>query len=176
VCAHAMKRAMRWRLGRRSRSVFGFRIQGIRHDGPAPALLLPLRVLHRCAVADAQGCALYLDKLTILDPSRASSAMIRADQHVYGHVKEPQGAGVLQTVTPAEVLAKYAPRSSEAIRHEMTDREFLDLCDATGDARWTLAFARVPRKIQTVRSLGISWGTVPARSRRNRDSTVSRQG
>jgi hypothetical protein len=51
------------------------------------------------------------------------------------------------------VLAKYERPIAEAIRRDMADREFLDLCDtqsqATGKRRWTLALSKVPQDLQT---------------------------
>ena len=51
--------------------------------------------------------ALYFDKLYLRDPVGASWAASGADYHARESVKQLQDAGILQTVTPADVLAKY---------------------------------------------------------------------
>jgi hypothetical protein len=60
--------------------------------------------------------------------------------------------GILEIVTPATVLAMYEAPISEAIRRDMGDREFLELCEAqsraTGKQRWTLSLAKVPQDVQ----------------------------
>ena len=42
----------------------------------------------------------------------------------------PRWRDVKKTVTPADVLAKYAPPITDAIRGDMLDREFLNRCEA----------------------------------------------
>jgi hypothetical protein len=39
-----------------------------------------------------------------------------------------KGAGILEIITPATVLAQYEKPIAEAIRRDMADREFLVLC------------------------------------------------
>jgi hypothetical protein len=62
-------------------------------------------------------------------------------------------AGILELVTPPTVLAKYEAPIAAAIRQDMGDGEFLDLCDAhikaSGKQRWTLSLAKVPQDLQT---------------------------
>ncbi len=62
-------------------------------------------------------------------------------------------AGILEIITPARVLAKYEKPIAEAIRRNMADRVFLDLCDAEGQVsgkqRWTLSLAKLPENLQT---------------------------
>lgn len=93
--------------------------------------------------------ALYFDKLVILDPVDASWSMVGADHVARGAIALLKDAGMLEVVMPADVLAKYAGPLTEAVRRDMADREFLDLCDAhtvaTGKQRWTLALAKVPQ-------------------------------
>jgi hypothetical protein len=97
--------------------------------------------------------ALYVDKLTILDPVGASWATVGADHGARDAVTLLKDAGNLEVVTPADVLAKYAGPLTEAICRDMADRELLELCDAqakaTGKQRWTLALAKVPQQLQT---------------------------
>jgi hypothetical protein len=97
--------------------------------------------------------ALYFDKLTILDPVGASWVTVGADHVARDAITLLKNSGILDVVTPADVLAKYAGPLTEAVRRDMADREFLDLCDtqvqATGKQRWTLSLAKVPQQLQT---------------------------
>lgn len=99
--------------------------------------------------------ALYFDKLAILDPVGASWATVGADHVARDAITllTKKNAGILEVVTPADVLAKYAGPLAEAVRRDMADREFLELCDAqaqaTGKQRWTLSLAKVPQQLQT---------------------------
>jgi hypothetical protein len=97
--------------------------------------------------------ALYFDKLFILDPVGASWGRIGADHFARVAVKELVGEGLLTIVTPAEVLENHEKAIGEAIRRDMQDREFLELCDAhsrtTRKERWTLALAKVPKQTLT---------------------------
>lgn len=97
--------------------------------------------------------ALYFDKLIILDPVGASWATVGADHIARDAITLVKDAGILEVVTPADVLAKYAGPLTDAIRRDMADREFLELCDAqvraTGKQRWTLSLAKVPQQLQT---------------------------
>lgn len=97
--------------------------------------------------------ALYFDKLVLLDPVGASWDTVGADHVARDAVTLLQNAGILEIVSPATVLAKYEKPIAEAIRRDMGDREFLDLCDAqsraSGKQRWTLSLAKVPRDLQT---------------------------
>src|SRR5436309_1009280 len=76
--------------------------------------------------------ALYFDRLYLLDPVGASWATIGADYPARHAVKLLREAGILEVVTPATVLAKYAGPITDAIRRDMKDREFLELCEARG--------------------------------------------
>ena len=97
--------------------------------------------------------ALYFDKLVLLDPVGASWDTIGADNTARDAVRLLRDQGILETVTPATVLATYGAEISEAIRRDMGDREFLELCEAqsraTGKQRWTLSLAKVPQDVQT---------------------------
>jgi hypothetical protein len=102
--------------------------------------------------------ALYFDKLVILDPVSASWNTIGAGHVARDAVRLMKDAGILEIVTPTTVLAKYQGPIAEAIRRDMQDREFLDLCDvqsqATGQQRWTLSLAKVPQDLQTDQTMG----------------------
>jgi hypothetical protein len=97
--------------------------------------------------------ALYFDKLVLLDPIGASWDTVGTDYVARDAVRLLKDAGILEIVTPATVLAKYERPIVEAIRRDMGDREFLDLCDAqshsSGKQRWTLSLAKVPKDMQT---------------------------
>lgn len=97
--------------------------------------------------------ALWFDKLFILDPVGASWDTIGADHVARDAVRQLKEAGLLEIVSPATVLAKYERLIADAIRRDMADRSFLDLCDvqrhATGKQRWTLSLAKVPQDVQT---------------------------
>src|SRR6266550_1057529 len=91
--------------------------------------------------------ALWFDKLFILDPVGASWDTIGADHIARDAVRQLKDAGILEIVTPATVLARYERPIADAVRRDMADRDFLDLCDtqgqATGKHRWTLSLAKV---------------------------------
>ncbi|MEY4809553.1 MAG: hypothetical protein RLZZ206_3942 [Cyanobacteriota bacterium] len=97
--------------------------------------------------------ALWFDKLVILDPVGASSNTIGADHVARDAVTLLKDAGILEIITPSTVLAQYEKPIAEAIRRDMADRDFLDLCDAesqsSGKQRWTLSLAKLPEDLQT---------------------------
>ena len=93
--------------------------------------------------------ALYFDKLYILDPVGASWATIGADHEARKALKMLRAENILETVTPADVLAKYASALTAAIRQDVKDRQFMEWCETRGDGRWTLALAKVPEDLQT---------------------------
>jgi hypothetical protein len=96
--------------------------------------------------------ALYFDKLFILDPVGASWDSIGAEYQVRTAVELLRDAGIVQVVSPADVLARYESELAAYIRHDMGDQAFLDQCDAhsrtTGKQRWTLSLAKVPQDLQ----------------------------
>ena len=97
--------------------------------------------------------ALYFDKLVLMDPVKASWDIIGAGDVVRDAVRQLKDADILEVVTPETVLAKYEAQIAEAIRRDMGDRQFLDLCEAqsraTGKLRWTLSLAKVPEDVET---------------------------
>src|SRR2546430_1151375 len=102
--------------------------------------------------------ALYFDKLVILDPVGASWDTIGAGDLARDAVRQLKDAGILEIVTPATVLVKYETQIADAIRRDMADREFLDLCEAqsraSGKQRWRLSLAKVPQDVQTDQTMG----------------------
>jgi hypothetical protein len=103
--------------------------------------------------------ALYFDRLIILDPVGASWNTVGADYQARDAVKllMDEKIAILQTVMPADVLAKYAGSIRDAVRQDMNDPEFLALCAAqsraTGKQRWTLSLEKVPQDLQTDQSM-----------------------
>jgi hypothetical protein len=97
--------------------------------------------------------ALYFDKLVLLDPVGASWDTVGADYQAREAVRQLKDAGILEIVTPATVLAKYEDQIAAAVRQDMGDPEFLELCEnqsrASGKQRWTLSLAKVPQDLQT---------------------------
>jgi hypothetical protein len=96
--------------------------------------------------------ALYFDKLYILDPQGASWDSIGIDDVTLNAINSLKDAGILKIVTPSTVLASYEEAIAEAIRLDMQNLEFLNLCDAhskvTGKQHWTLSLSKVPQELQ----------------------------
>ena len=92
--------------------------------------------------------ALYFDKLYILDPVEASWATIGANHPAREAVKLLREANLLTSVTPSEVLSRYEKAIEEEIRSDLRDKDFLHLCSVKGEGSWTVALAKVPKKIQ----------------------------
>ena len=102
--------------------------------------------------------ALWFDRLVILDPSGASWDGIGTDAPARDAVRKLKDAGILKLVAPADVLNQFETPITEAIRRDMRNEKFLELCDqhsrATGKQRWTLSLAKVPQDVladQTMR-------------------------
>lgn len=96
----------------------------------------------------------------------ASWATVGADHHAPESVKQLQDAGIMQTVTPADVLAKYAAPITDATRRDMRDREFPDMCKAQGGGRWILSLAKVPQDLQTDQTMRHLMGDFARRAAR----------
>ncbi len=77
--------------------------------------------------------ALYFDQLFILDPVGASWATVGADHVARDASKLLKDAGILKPLTPSDVLAAHTGAITGAIRRDMGDRAFLELCDAHGN-------------------------------------------
>jgi len=93
--------------------------------------------------------ALYFDKMVIIDPVGTCWTTIDADFHAREAVKMLEDAGILQMVTPMDVLAEYAAPITNAICHDMHDRGFRDMCKAHGGGRLTVSLVKVPQDLQT---------------------------
>lgn len=92
--------------------------------------------------------ALYFDKLYILDPDKAIGGTVGLGD-VTKEIALLETEGILERVSPAEILAKYEHEIAAAIRADLSDSEFMDLCEQSGKAQlWTLALAKVPKEIR----------------------------
>ncbi|MGH7845742.1 MAG: hypothetical protein ACREQW_11310 [Candidatus Binatia bacterium] len=95
-----------------------------------------------------KAAALYFDKLYILDPEKASGGTIGAVT-VVDDVRLLEREGILERIAPEEIVRQYESALAAAIEADLKDREFLQLCQASGKAQfWTLALAKVPRAIR----------------------------
>src|ERR1043166_1058270 len=92
--------------------------------------------------------ALYFDKLYILDPNKATGGSVGPGD-VAQDVALLERAHILTRVSPGEVLGKYERDMAAAIRADLNDPEFIELCEKSGKAKlWTLALAKVPKEIR----------------------------
>lgn len=95
-----------------------------------------------------KAAALYFDKLYILDPMKASWDQIGPGRQ-HNHLMILEQEGVLVRVSPEEVLNKYEEAIAAAIRTDLQNPEFMQLCENSSRAgRWTLALAKIPKKIR----------------------------
>ncbi len=97
-----------------------------------------------------KAAALYFDKLYILDPEKASGGGLGIG-NVAKDVKllEDKNVRILERVSPEEVLGDHEAAIAAAIRADLEDPEFLDLCERSGRAtEWLLALAKVPKAIR----------------------------
>jgi hypothetical protein len=94
-----------------------------------------------------KAAALFFDQLYILDPAKASSGTIGpGDAALEQELLEREQ--ILVRVSPEEVLHKYEAAITNAIRDDLQDRDFLEMCRRRGGGRWTLALAKVPQEIR----------------------------
>ncbi len=92
--------------------------------------------------------ALYFDKLYILDPEKVTGGSVGPGD-VAKDIALLEREGILTRVSPEEVLEKYERDIAAAIRADLNDSEFMELCEKSGKAElWTLALAKVPREIR----------------------------
>lgn len=96
--------------------------------------------------------ALYFDKLYILDPLKATYSK----PGCLTLAKEPddililEKEGILERIAPEEVIHKYEKEISKAIREDMKDLSFRQLCeDKDSNGMWRLAVEKVPKDIRT---------------------------
>ncbi len=94
-----------------------------------------------------RAAALYFDKLYILDPVKASFGRIGAGE-VEEDVRLLEDEGILERVSPEEVLAEHESTISAAIQRDLSDVGFQKLCAEKGTGTWTLALAKVPKELR----------------------------
>jgi hypothetical protein len=95
--------------------------------------------------------ALYFDKLVLLDPRDATWDRIGPDPRALDEVLLLERHGVLERVSPTDVLKHYKSPFMEAVREDIRDPEFLRLCSEqaqrAGRHTWSLALAKVPEDL-----------------------------
>lgn len=91
--------------------------------------------------------ALYFDNLYILDPLKSSWAAMGSGSYE-SDLKLLEDEGILKRIAPEEVMHRYEQSISEAIRTDLGDSEFLNLCNEKSTSTWTLALAKVPAEIR----------------------------
>lgn len=95
-----------------------------------------------------KAATLYFDKLYILDPLKANWGGI-GEGPLANDMRVLEQEGILIRISPEEVLHQYEKIIAQAVRIDMQDREFLEVCEQSGRAgRWTLALAKVPKVIR----------------------------
>jgi hypothetical protein len=101
--------------------------------------------------------AVWFDELVILDPIGASLHSIGVDPGVSQAVQLLRQEGILRIVDPATVLQTFEGPMAAAIRADLADPAFLQLCqdhaEVTGHQRWTLSLAKVPQDLQADQAL-----------------------
>lgn len=101
--------------------------------------------------------AVWFDELVILDPIGASLHSVGLDPGVSQAVQLLRQEGILRIVDPATVRQTFEGPMAAAIRADLTDPAFLQLChshaQATGHQRWTLSLAKVPQDLQADQAL-----------------------
>ena len=74
--------------------------------------------------------ALYFDRFWLLDPDGASWNTIGADDDVRDGLRLLGPSGIVDVISPTDVLAKYERELSEAVRGDLADPAFLELCSS----------------------------------------------
>jgi len=95
--------------------------------------------------------ALYFDKLVLLDPRDATWDRVGPDPGAFDDVLLLERHGLLERVSPTAVFEDYSSAFTQAVREDIGDPEFLQLCSdqaqRTGKHIWSLALAKVPGDI-----------------------------
>lgn len=95
-----------------------------------------------------RAAALCFDELCILDPLKTNFGGIGAGP-LANELHLLEEAGLLRRVAPEEVLHRYEQAIGDAIRADMQDPAFRQLCQERGGAeQWTLALAKVLQAIR----------------------------
>lgn len=108
-----------------------------------------------CAFRDGdapllKAVALYFDKLYVLDPEKASGGTIGTGAAAKDvKLLEEKPHCILERVAPEDVLKEYEADIETAVRADMEDEEFLDICERfCGAPLWQLALAKIPAAIR----------------------------
>jgi hypothetical protein len=92
--------------------------------------------------------ALYFDSLVMLDPRDATWDRIGPDPGALDEVLLLERHGILERVSPTDVLEQYSSEFVVAVHEDIRDPEFLRLCSEqeqrAGRHTWSLALAKVP--------------------------------
>ena len=91
--------------------------------------------------------ALYFDRLYLLDPAKASFGSV-GPGNLDADVRLLEREGLLERVAPENVLHQHEAAIAAAIRDDLSDPGFRQLCAEKGNSRWTLALAKVPQAIR----------------------------
>jgi hypothetical protein len=97
--------------------------------------------------------ALYFDRLYLLDPEKATGGTVGAGEiAAEARALEAEDVGLLERFAPEDVISIYADAIAQAIQEDMSDPEFVALCekkaDESGRHMWTIAIAKVPLAIR----------------------------
>ncbi len=112
--------------------------------------------------------ALYFDKLYILDPFQAISGSQElggdsgARDAIAEGVKLLEQERILERISPADVLGKYDTEIEAAIRSDLQDQDFIQLCGKSGPRKtWMLSLAKVPENLRSDDALRKLMGDTP---------------
>lgn len=96
--------------------------------------------------------AIYFDKVFMLDPTKASAddpGGVIGVGAVGQDVRILEQEGILERVAPEQVLAEAGDDIADAVRADMDDPAFVELCRSSGTRQeWQLALAKVPAQIR----------------------------
>jgi hypothetical protein len=94
-----------------------------------------------------KAAALYFDKIYILDPKKANIPGNRIGELAEG-IELLEKEKILERVPPEEILHKYEAPITDAIRKDLQDPNFIEVCRSSGRERWKLALAKVPKELR----------------------------
>lgn len=91
--------------------------------------------------------ALYFDRLYILDPLKSRWSGIGGGPFD-DQIKLLEDEGILVRIAPETVMHQYESSIAAAIKADIADSKFVDLCNQQSTGTWTLALAKVPEEIR----------------------------
>jgi hypothetical protein len=96
-----------------------------------------------------RAAALYFNKLYVLDPEKARARGTGALEGIGKDVLLLEREGLIERISPEQILERQEQAIEKAIRADIEDPEFVQLCESSGPSdRWTLALAKVPKGIR----------------------------